>query len=80
MTLNYTSTLWMTLFLVGSASVFGSARVDNALVVAAVLGFSGVVFVLRPTIEQGQLWSGLGQQGSVGGVEARTAPLGECGS
>jgi drug/metabolite transporter (DMT)-like permease len=38
MTLNYTSSLWMTLFL---------------------LGFVGVMLVLRPTIEQEQLWHGL---------------------
>jgi drug/metabolite transporter (DMT)-like permease len=59
MTLNYTSSLWLALFLVGGAMVAGAQPVDNRLVVAAVLGFGGVVFVLRPTIEQGQLWHGL---------------------
>ncbi|HEY2190309.1 MAG TPA: DMT family transporter [Caldimonas sp.] len=59
MTLNYTSSLWLALFLVGSAAVIGTQRVDTRLVVAAVLGFTGVVLVLRPTIEQGQLWGGL---------------------
>jgi drug/metabolite transporter (DMT)-like permease len=59
MTLNYTSSLWLALFLVGGAMLVGSQRVDGRLVVAAVLGFTGVVFVLRPTIEHGQLWYGL---------------------
>jgi S-adenosylmethionine uptake transporter len=59
MTLNYTSSLWLALFLVGSAAVIGTQRVDSRLVVAAVLGFTGVVLVLRPTFEQGQLWGGL---------------------
>ncbi|HZW75455.1 MAG TPA: DMT family transporter, partial [Caldimonas sp.] len=59
MTLNYTSSLWLALFVVGGATVIGGRRADHGLVVAAVLGFAGVVFVLRPTIEQGQLWSGL---------------------
>jgi drug/metabolite transporter (DMT)-like permease len=59
MTLNYTSSLWMALFLIGGAAVFGSGRVDGRLVFAAVLGFIGVVLVLRPTLEQEQLWYGL---------------------
>jgi S-adenosylmethionine uptake transporter len=59
MTLNYTSSLWLALFLVGGAMVVGTQRVDSRLVVAAVLGFAGVLLVLRPTIEQGQLWHGL---------------------
>ena len=59
MTLNYTSSLWLALFLVGGAALAGAQRVDHRLVVAAVLGFTGVVLVLRPTIEQGQLWHGL---------------------
>ena len=59
MTLNYTSSLWLALFLVGSAALVGTQRVDRRLVVAAMLGVTGVVLVLRPTIEQGQLWGGL---------------------
>jgi S-adenosylmethionine uptake transporter len=58
-TLNYTSSLWMALFLVGGASMLGAKPVEARLVFAAVLGFTGVVLVLRPTIEQGQLWPGL---------------------
>ena len=59
MTLNYTSSLWIALFLVGGASVLGTHPVDGRLVLAALLGFTGVVLVLRPTIEQHQLWHGL---------------------
>jgi S-adenosylmethionine uptake transporter len=33
--------------------------VDRRLVLAALFGFAGVVLVLRPTIEQQQLWHGL---------------------
>ena len=59
MTLNYTSSLWIALFLVGGASVLGTKPVDRRLVFAALLGFTGVVLVLRPTIEHEQLWYGL---------------------
>ena len=59
MTLNYTSSLWIAVFLIGGASVLGTKSVDHRLVFAALLGFAGVVLVLRPTIEQDQLWYGL---------------------
>lgn len=59
MTLNYTSSLWLALFLLGGASVLGTKRVDARLVFATLVGFAGVVLVLRPTIEHGQLWYGL---------------------
>jgi drug/metabolite transporter (DMT)-like permease len=59
MTLNYTSSLWIAVFLIGSAAVFRTQPVDPRLVLAALLGFAGVVLVLRPTIEQNQLWYGL---------------------
>ncbi len=59
MTLNYTSSLWLALFLVGGAAVLGTKAVDAQLVLAGLVGFAGVVLVLRPTIEQGQLWHGL---------------------
>ena len=59
MTLNYTSSLWIAVFLIGGASVLGTKPVDRRLVFAALLGFAGVVLVLRPTIEQNQLRYGL---------------------
>ena len=73
MTLNYTSSLWIALFLVGSASVFGTKPVDGRLVFAALLGFIGVVLVLRPTIEQNQLWHGL--MGLLSGMVSATGYL-----
>jgi drug/metabolite transporter (DMT)-like permease len=59
MTLNYTSSLWIALFLAGSAAVLRTQPVDGRLALAAVLGFTGVVLVLRPTIEHEQWWYGL---------------------
>lgn len=73
MTLNYTSSLWIALFLVGSASVFGTKPVDGRLVFAALLGFVGVVLVLRPTIEQNQLLHGL--MGLLSGMVSATGYL-----
>lgn len=59
MTLNYMSSVWMALFLIGGAVMLGSARVDGRLVAAVLLGFAGVALILRPTLEQQQLWHGL---------------------
>ena len=59
MTLNYMSSVWMALFLIGGAVMLGSARVDGRLVGAVLLGFVGVALILRPTIDQQQLWHGL---------------------
>lgn len=59
MTLNYMSSVWMALFLIGGAVMLGSRRVDPRLIGAVLLGFAGVALVLRPTMEQQQLWHGL---------------------
>ena len=58
-TLNYMSSVWMALFLIGGSVMFGAARLDGRLVGAVLLGFVGVALVLRPTIEQNQAWNGL---------------------
>lgn len=58
-TLNYMSSIWMALFLLGGAALLGASRVDGRLILAALLGFAGVALVLRPTIDQNQLWYGL---------------------
>jgi len=58
-TLNYMSSVWMALFLIGGAVMLGSSRVDGKLVGTVLLGFVGVALVLRPTIEHDQLWPGL---------------------
>lgn len=73
MTLNYMSSVWMALFLIGGAVMLGSARVDGRLIATVLLGFAGVGLILRPTIEQDQLWHGL--VGLVSGMIAATAYL-----
>ena len=73
MTLNYMSSVWMALFLLGGAVVVGTARVDGRLIAAVLIGFLGVALILRPTIEERQLWHGL--MGLLSGVIAATAYL-----
>ncbi|MBP6764459.1 MAG: DMT family transporter [Rubrivivax sp.] len=75
MTLNYMSSVWIALFLVGGAVLVGPGRcgVDGRLVAAVLAGFAGVGLVLRPTIEQDQLWHGL--MGLLSGLLAATAYL-----
>jgi S-adenosylmethionine uptake transporter len=69
MTLNYMSSVWIALFLIGGAVLLGPARgdaaaahsggIDGRLVAAVLAGFAGVALVLRPTIAEDQLWHGL---------------------
>lgn len=59
MTLNYTSSVWMALFLIGGAVLVGSARVDGRLVAAVLAGFAGVALILKPTLDQEQVLHGL---------------------
>jgi drug/metabolite transporter (DMT)-like permease len=75
MTLNYMSSVWIALFLIGGAVLMGPARngPDGRLVLAVLAGFAGVALILRPTIEQDQLWHGL--MGLLSGVLAATAYL-----
>ena len=73
MTLNYMSSVWMALFLIGGAVMLGSARVDGRLIATVLVGFAGVGLILRPTIEQDQLWHGL--VGLVSGMISATAYL-----
>jgi S-adenosylmethionine uptake transporter len=73
MTLNYMSSVWMALFMIGGAVLLGSARVDGRLVAAVLVGFAGVALVLRPTIGDEQLWYGLA--GLVSGMLAALAYL-----
>jgi S-adenosylmethionine uptake transporter len=58
-TLNYTSSMWMALFLIGGAVLLGGQRIDARLLVTVAIGFAGVALILRPTIEREQLWHGL---------------------
>ncbi len=73
MTLNYMSSVWMALFLIGGSVLVGAARVDGRLVAAVLLGFAGVALVLRPTVDQQQLWHGLA--GLLSGMLAALAYL-----
>ena len=73
MTLNYMSSVWMALFLIGGAAMLGAARVDGRLIGTVLLGFAGVALILRPTIEQNQLWYGL--IGLLSGMISATAYL-----
>ena len=78
MTLNYMSSVWIALFLIGGAVLLALARggsgfIDHRLVAAVMAGFAGVALVLRPTIEQEQLWHGVVGLGS--GLIAATAYL-----
>ena len=73
MTLNYMSSVWMSLFLLGGAIAVGTSRVDGRLIATVLVGFAGVALMLRPTIEEQQLWHGL--MGLLSGVIAATAYL-----
>jgi drug/metabolite transporter (DMT)-like permease len=59
MTLNYMSSVWMALFLIGGAIAAGGSRVDGRLIATVLVGFAGVALILRPTIAEQQLWHGL---------------------
>ena len=73
MTLNYMSSVWMALFLIGGAAMLGTARIDGRLVATVLLGFGGVALILQPTIADNQLWHGL--MGLISGIVAATAFL-----
>ena len=62
MTLNYMSGVWVAAFLVGGTLLLGriaDIRRQGPLVLAVMSGFAGVVMMLRPTLEQNQLFAGL---------------------
>jgi S-adenosylmethionine uptake transporter len=58
-TLNYMSSVWMALFLIGGAVVLGAQRVDPRLVATVLLGFAGVALVLQPSVDRDQAVPGL---------------------
>ncbi|WP_442968797.1 DMT family transporter [Ramlibacter sp.] len=63
MTLNYMSSVWIAAFLVGGALLAWNPRADalrqGPLALALLAGFAGVVMMLRPTIDQNQVFAGL---------------------
>lgn len=73
MTLNYMSSVWVAAFLVGGALIYGKSERQGALFATVLAGFAGVVMVLRPAIEQNQLWAGL--IGMLSGIMAALAYL-----
>ena len=72
-TLNYLSSVWMALFLLGGSVLLGAAQVDGRVFAAVLTGFAGVALVLRPTVAQHQLWYGL--SGLLSGMIAAMAYL-----
>lgn len=62
MTLNYMSGVWVATFLVGGTLVIGKlqdARRQGPVALTVMAGFAGVIMILRPTIEQNQLFAGV---------------------
>ncbi len=67
MTLNYMSGVWVAAFVVGGAVLYsqtngkngGVDRGQGALMATVLAGFAGVVMLLRPTLDQNQLFAGL---------------------
>ncbi|MBK8072102.1 MAG: DMT family transporter [Ramlibacter sp.] len=66
MTLNYMSSVWVAAFLIGGALlVWNPLRKDSQplrqgpLMLTVIAGFAGVVMMLRPTLDQNQLFAGL---------------------
>jgi len=59
MTLNYTSSLWLALFVLGGAVTARRKPSELALALMALAGFVGVLLVLQPTIAREQWWAGL---------------------
>jgi S-adenosylmethionine uptake transporter len=62
MTLNYMSGIWVAAFLVCGTLAVGRVQDmarQGTLVLTVIAGFAGVVMILRPTIEQNQLFAGV---------------------
>jgi drug/metabolite transporter (DMT)-like permease len=72
-TLNYASSVWMALLLIGSSLFMGSQRVPARLILTVLVGFGGVALILQPTIEQNQFWPGF--IGLLSGMLSATAYL-----
>jgi S-adenosylmethionine uptake transporter len=70
MTLNYMSSVWVATFLIGGMLLLGKGQRPGPLLATVLLGFGGVVMVLRPALDQNQLWAGL-----VGLMSGMTAAL-----
>jgi S-adenosylmethionine uptake transporter len=73
MTLNYMSGVWVAAFIVGGAVLYGHAQGQGPLLATVLTGFAGVVVMLRPTLDQNQLFAGL--IGLLSGMAASLAYL-----
>jgi S-adenosylmethionine uptake transporter len=73
MTLNYMSSVWVAAFVVGGALLYGKGQRQGPLLATVLAGFGGVVMVLRPALDQNQLWAGL--VGLLSGMAAALAYL-----
>jgi len=73
MTLNYMSGVWVAAFVVGGALLYGRGIVQGPLLASVLMGFVGVVVMLRPTLDQSQLFAGL--IGLLSGLAAALAYL-----
>lgn len=73
MTLNYMSGVWVAAFVVGGALLYGRSERQGPLMAAVLASFAGVVLILRPTLEQNQLFAGL--IGLLSGIGAALAYL-----
>ena len=85
MTLNYMSGVWVAAFLIGGTLVVGRLQDfgrQGPIVLTVLGGFAGVVLILRPTIEQNQLYAGvIGLLSGLGAAMAylQVAALGRIG-
>jgi S-adenosylmethionine uptake transporter len=70
-TLNYMSSVWMAVFILGMGLWHGSARQDLRLLLAVAAGFAGVVLILQPTLSGYPVWGGLA--GLASGMLSATA-------
>ena len=59
MTLNYTAPIWIAVFLFTAAWYSGQSRFEWSLAAAIVASFIGILLLLRPTIDDGQLVGGI---------------------
>jgi len=73
MTLNYMSGVWVAAFVVGGALFYGQNQRKKKIINTVLAGFAGVVMMLRPTLDQSQLFAGL--VGLLSGMGAAMAYL-----
>lgn len=59
MTLNYMSGVWVAAFIVGGSVLYGASERQGPLMLTVLASFAGVVMLLRPTLDQHQLFAGL---------------------